>query len=126
MSRTLITEDWFSRLLVPAYEARGWLKFLGVVSIVVGAVQVLSIVGILVAWLYIWLGVLLWQAGDRAGQATLLRDPAMLEQYLQKAKTVFVIAGVTTVVGIAMSVLSLGMILTFGWMAAVLDRIPSF
>jgi hypothetical protein len=55
----------------PIYQARGWLKFLGVLSIIGGIVQALSIVGIIIAWLPIWMGVLMFQAGssiDAAGQ----------------------------------------------------------
>ncbi|NIW79677.1 MAG: hypothetical protein GWN16_09545, partial [Calditrichae bacterium] len=46
-----------------------WLKFLGIVSIISGAVVAITIVGIIIAWLPIWLGVLLFQAGDRAYQS---------------------------------------------------------
>ncbi len=104
----LIPDSWLSRLLVPAYETKGWLKFLGVISICIGGLQALSLFGLIVAWLYIWLGVLLWQAGDRAAHATAQRDPAMLEQYMRKLKTVIEIAGVTTAVGAVLAVLSLG------------------
>jgi hypothetical protein len=51
-------------LSVPIYQARGWLKFLGVLSIMSGVGQALSLVGILVAWLPIWMGVLMFQAGS--------------------------------------------------------------
>ncbi|MFO7651171.1 MAG: DUF5362 family protein, partial [bacterium] len=43
----------------------GWLKFFGIVTIIAGALNALSLVGILWAWLPIWLGVLLVQAGSR-------------------------------------------------------------
>ncbi len=116
-------DGWFARFLIPAYEAKGWLKFLGVVCIVIGGFHAITIVGLLVAWLYVWLGVLLWQAGNRAFQATHMRDPLMLEQYLRKLKTVIVIAGVVTAISVVATVLSVIMMLTFGWMAAVMEAI---
>jgi hypothetical protein len=116
------TGDWFTRLLVPTYESKGWLKFLGIVMIISGGITALTIVGLIVAWLYIWVGVLLWQAGDRANTAYLSRDPSMLEQYLQKIKTVIVIGGVMTAIGLVASVLSIALALAFGWMAMVAEQ----
>ena len=55
----------------PIYQARGWLKFLGVLSIISGVGAALSIAGIIFAWLPIWMGILMFQAGssiDSAGQ----------------------------------------------------------
>jgi hypothetical protein len=117
-------EPWLMRLLVPVHDSRSWLKFLGVICIISGGITALTIVGLLFAWLYIWVGVLLWQAGDRAGQAMLIRDPLLVEQYLQKIKTVIVITGVVVAIGVVASVLSIGMVLTFGWMAAFMEMVP--
>lgn len=44
----------------------GWLRFIGVVTIGAAIPSVLTIVGIVFAWLPIWLGVLLFQAGTAA------------------------------------------------------------
>lgn len=114
--------DWFTRLLIPAYESKGWLKFLGVVMIISGGLTALTIVGLIFAWLYIWVGVLLWQAGDRANSAYLSRDHAMLTQYMQKLKTIIVIAGVLTAIGLVAAVLSLILGLSMGWMAMVAEQ----
>ncbi len=51
-------------LSAPLASGRGWIKFLGILSIVSGALGALSIIGILWAWLPIWLGVLLFQAAS--------------------------------------------------------------
>jgi hypothetical protein len=47
----------------------GWLTFLGVLTIIYGALMVLTIWGIIIAWLPIWIGVLLLQAGGRFKRA---------------------------------------------------------
>jgi hypothetical protein len=51
-------------LSVPLFQAKGWLKFLGILSIIGGVFQALTIVGIIYAWIPIWSGVLLHQAGS--------------------------------------------------------------
>jgi hypothetical protein len=43
----------------PLFMGRGWLKFLGVISIIQGVLTAFSIVGILICWIPIWLGILL-------------------------------------------------------------------
>jgi len=105
---------WLARLLTPAYESRNWLKFLGVTMIISGVLSALSIVGLLFAWLPIWVGVLLWQAGDRADEAYLGRDPGRLEQYLAKIKSVATIAGITMIISLALSVAAFAMAMMLG------------
>jgi hypothetical protein len=112
-------QDWLTRLLVPAHESKGWLRFLGIISILGGILTALSVVGLLFAWLYIWVGVLFWQAGDRAAQAYLQRDPSMLEQFLQKLKNLIIIAGVATAVSLAAALLFLALGFAFGWLAMI-------
>lgn len=111
--------DWLARLLEPAYAAKSWLRFLGVVMIAGGVLAALTLVGLLFAWLYVWIGVLLWQAGDRAEQARRLRDPALLEQFLQKLKTLITIAGVTTALSLALALVALLLALSLGWLALI-------
>ena len=118
------TDDWLARLLFPASEAKSWLKFIGAVCIALGALQALTIFGLVVAWLYIWLGVLLWQAGDRAGMAAQLNDAGLLEQYLQKIKTIVVIVGVLVAIGMVMTVISFIMVFAFGWLATLMEIFP--
>jgi hypothetical protein len=115
--------DWFTRLLQPAFESKGWLRFLGVVAIASGALAALTIVGILFAWLYVWVGVLLWQAGERAGQAWLQRDPAVFEQFMRKLKTLITIAGVATVLSLAVGLLAFLTALSLGWMALLATQL---
>ena len=48
----------------PLYNAKGWMKFVGVLSIIYGVLVALSIIGILIAWLPIWIGILLFQSAS--------------------------------------------------------------
>ena len=38
----------------------GWLKFLGIILIIAGGLYALTLVGIIIAWLPIWLGILIF------------------------------------------------------------------
>ena len=95
------------QLSIPIYEARGWLKFLGVLSIIGGVGQALSIVGILIAWLPIWMGVLMFQAGSSIESAGQLGDRFSMLRSLGSLKTYFVLQGVLTLIGIIIVVSSL-------------------
>lgn len=83
---------------------KGWLKFLGILMIISGGLQALSLVGIVFAWLPIWLGVLLNQAGSRAGEYVLKNDAASLAGLTGKLRSYFVVMGVMIIVSIALTV----------------------
>ena len=92
-------------LSLPIYQARGWLKLLGVLSIIGGVGQALSIVGILVAWLPIWMGILLYQAGSNIGNAGQFGDKFAFLRSMGNLKTVFVIMGVLSLVSIILALI---------------------
>jgi len=106
-------EEVLNQLKNTAVAMSFWLKILGIVMIVGGALTALSIVGIVIAWLPIWLGVLLVQAGDRAQGMQYSANLNQLLLLLEKLKTYFVVSGVVTVVSIAFSVLSFVMMISF-------------
>jgi hypothetical protein len=91
-------------LSMPIYQARGWLKFLGVLSIIGGVGQALTIVGILFAWLPIWMGVLMFQAGSSIDSAAQFGDKFAFLRSLGSLKTYFVLQGVLTLLGIILAV----------------------
>ena len=49
---------------LPIYQSKGWLKFLGVLSILQGIMAAITLVGLVIAWLPIWIGVVLHRAPD--------------------------------------------------------------
>jgi Family of unknown function (DUF5362) len=88
------------QLSMPIYQARGWLKFLGVLSIISGIGGALSIVGIIFAWLPIWMGVLMLQAGSSIEAAGQLGDKFAFLRSMGSLKTYFVLQGVLALLGI--------------------------
>lgn len=91
-------------IALPLYGAKRWIKFLGGVLFALGVAYALTIVGLVVAWVLLWLGVLLWQAGtelDRAspgapGGAEAEEVPLAIA--IQKLRRFFVVGGIATLV----------------------------
>jgi hypothetical protein len=101
------------QLSMPIYQARGWLKFLGVLSIISGVTSALSIVGIIFAWLPIWMGVLMFQAGSAVEPAGQFGDKFGFLRSLGNLKTYFVLQGVLSLVGIVLTLLMICVLFVF-------------
>ena len=52
-------ENLVNEISYPLFSNRGWIKFLGILMLIYGIFVAISIVGIIIAWLPIWLGILL-------------------------------------------------------------------
>lgn len=75
----------------------GWLKFVGVVTILSAIPTALTIFGMVVAWVPAWLGILLIQAGRAAGSG----DERELLRMVEKLKTYFIVQGLLILFAIA-------------------------
>jgi len=87
-------------IMRPLTDGKLWLKLLGVMMILSGAVQVLTIVGILWAWLPIWLGVLLFQAAGAAEEASASGDVATATRATDKLRLFFMIQGILMLIAL--------------------------
>ena len=87
-----------SRVMGPLGEASGWMKFVGVLSIIQGVLTALSIIGILVAWIPIWIGVLLFSAANHSQRAVNTQDESQAIQATSKLKTLFILYGVLALI----------------------------
>ena len=106
-------------LSLPLYQSRGWMKLLGVMMILYRAIVALSIVGIIIAWLPIWLGILLFQTASSAEEAQINDNADELLAAMKRLKTYFTIMGVFTLIGLVFGLLGFflgmgGMILEGG------------
>lgn len=95
----------------PLFESKGWMKLIGVTMIVYGALSALTIVGIIFAWLPIWVGATLLQSASAAERAHLRNDHGSLLQSMQKLRTFFTINGVLVLVGLVLVVGSVLLVL---------------
>lgn len=100
-------------------KSAGWMKFIGILSIIGGALSALSLVGIIVAWLPIWMGIVLFQAGNAASAAGIAKDETKLVEATSKLRLYFLILGITIIVGFALSILSLLIALITGTFTAL-------
>ena len=95
-------------LIAPLASGKGWIKFLGIVTIVGAALSVLSTfgLGLLVAWLPIWMGILLLQSGGALERAQMAGDEASMRLALDKLRTYFLIQGILVLISIALAVIA--------------------
>jgi len=82
----------------------GWMKFMGIMTIIAGCLQALTIFGLVIAWLPIWMGVILTKAGSKAGEYADKGDFASLEGMTGQLKTYFTISGIMIIVSFAVSI----------------------
>ncbi len=87
-------ENLIREVCYPLYKGKGWLKFYGIVTIIAGILSALSIVGILYAWLPIWLGVLINGAANKMDTAYNTGNKQAFLDAQQKLTTFFVINSV--------------------------------
>lgn len=102
------------KIALHIHGASGWIKLLGILSIIGGITTALSVVGIVVAWIPIWMGVILLQVASKTEEYKITKEPEALEEAMSKLKTYFVLQGVVALVGIIATVIGLIIALTSG------------
>ncbi len=108
---------------LPIYQSKSWLKFLGILSVVQGIVAACTIVGIIVAWLPIWVGVVLYQAASAIEKAHLTGEKTPFLEATGKLKLYFTIQGVFTLIALIIGIGSIFVGLGLGVLGAVLEGV---
>jgi len=93
-------EEWVRSLSYPLYKNKGWIKFLGIMSILYGIVAAVTMVGIIFAWLPIWLGVLINGAANQVEKAYIVGDRNAFIAAQKKISTYFLIYAVVVLIGV--------------------------
>ena len=114
--------DLIHQISYPLYQCRGWMKFLGIMSIIGGILQALTIIGIIFAWLPIWTGVLLFQSAAAMEEAHHTGNGNEMIQSLSKLKTYFIIMGVISLLGIIFGVIMFFVVIMNGFSDFVITR----
>ena len=94
-------------IIDPLVRAKFWMQLIGVMMIIYGVLTALSIVGIIIAWIPIWAGVVLMQAAGAVQRAHASGDPAEAGQAMGKLRVYFTIFGVLTLIGLVLMIVSL-------------------
>jgi hypothetical protein len=116
-------ENTVREVSLPLYGSKGWIKFLGILMIIYGVLVALSIVGIIIAWLPIWLGVLLSKTANNIERAHLSGDKMAMIKAQNSLNTYFTVYGVLALIGIILTGLFLIIIASTGLMYQIPDML---
>jgi hypothetical protein len=106
-----------SDLSRPLAEGKGWIKFLAIVQIVFMSIYVLVSLGmgLIFAWLPIWLSVLLLQSAGAIERAEQQGDAEALKLALGKLKLYFMIQAIAMIVGFCLAIVGVILAIAFGF-----------
>jgi len=108
-------EELVRILSYPLYKNKGWIRFFGIISIVYGVFTAITIVGIVFAWLPIWLGVLVTGAVNKVEKAYIVGDQQAIVDAQNKLSTYFLINAIVVLVGIILLAIFLVVAFTTGF-----------
>ncbi len=94
-------------LIEPLYRGKFWMQLIGIMLIISGVLTALSIIGIIVAWIPIWAGVVLMQAAGGVRRAYELEDEQEAKRAIGRLRIHFTIMGVLLLVYIILMVVGL-------------------
>ncbi len=104
-----------------APRSSGWLKFLGVVFIIYAILLTLGTmgIGIVIAWLPVWLGVILFKAANDAEMAAAGMSGHLVE-YLKRLNKYFLIQGILMLLGVLMMLIMM-FVMGIGFLTGMVD-----
>ncbi len=105
----------------PLNEVRTWMQFTGLALILLGALSILSLWGILICWIPIWLGVLLIKTAGDIEASHRSGESVSLIEALKRMKTFFIILGV--MMALELFMILIGMLVLGGAMFAGLAEL---
>lgn len=85
-------------------DMNGWIKFLGITAIIAGGLYALSIIGIIIAWLPIWIGIILIRVANGSKEVAEGKIESLGEM-LGSLKTFFMLSGILTIISIVFSII---------------------
>ncbi|MFA7523270.1 MAG: DUF5362 family protein [Halothiobacillaceae bacterium] len=94
-------------MIEPLYRGKFWMQLIAVMMIIYGVLTALTIVGIIIAWIPIWGGVVLMQAAGAIQRAYNGNDASEVSQAMGKLRTYFTIFGVLTLIGLLVMIISM-------------------
>jgi hypothetical protein len=94
-------------IIEPLHRGKFWMQLLAVVSILYGVLLALTIVGLIVAWIPIWAGVVLMQAAGASSRAFQSGDALEMKHAMGKLKTYFTIFGVLMLISIILMIVTM-------------------
>ena len=93
--------------VLPLVEAKGWLKFIGILNIIMGVLYCLTCFGAIIGWIFIWMGIVLKRASNNLNNATLGNTGSNIYEASRRIRTFFTIVGVLSILGLIGMVLQI-------------------
>lgn len=90
-----------STIMRPLSDAAGWMKLIGTLGIIWGVLLAFTIIGLIVAWLPIWMGVLLRRAATESEIANRTGHESNAITATSSLHTIFKVQGVIVLVMLA-------------------------
>ncbi|MBL8892688.1 MAG: DUF5362 domain-containing protein [Planctomycetaceae bacterium] len=94
----------------PLHAVAPWLAFLGWVCIIAGVIYCLTIIGLIIGWLPIWMGILLKGASERLKLGFQSGNEAELYAASKNLGTYFIILGILTLIAMIINLLYIGVV----------------
>ncbi|GAA0565631.1 DUF5362 family protein [Halomonas salifodinae] len=104
LSQPHASQEALRDLVEPIYRAKFWMQLTGVMLILAGAITAISIIGLLVAWIPVWAGVVLMQTAGAAQRAYDGSDAREMKFAMGKLKTYFTIFGVLALIYLVLGI----------------------
>ncbi|HYE04953.1 MAG TPA: DUF5362 family protein [Planctomycetota bacterium] len=102
----------FRAVIEPLARRRGWLVFAAVLMFIGGGLYAITIVGLVIAWLPIWLGVLFIKSANAFRDAMATADAERGHAAIQALATILLIWGISTIVLMAIYGIVLALMVT--------------
>lgn len=82
----------------PLAACRTWLKILSITSWIIGIGLAITIIGLILAWLFIWMGVLLFQLANNAQNAHTYSDANALKNCFKQLKILAILWAILSII----------------------------
>jgi len=89
-----------AELVAPLYQARGWVRAAGVAIIFHGLLLGMTQIGLLLAWVPVWLGIVAFGIANAAETAHESDDPASITLMNRRLRLFFQILAALAIVGL--------------------------
>ena len=120
-----LQEKIIKQVSAPLYSAKRWMKFIGILLIIGGVFYALSIVGIIFAWIPIWLGIMVTGAANKIGMAYNSGDKYSFIEAQKKIGLYFTIYGVLILIFLILTLVFLIVALSTGFLTEMISNIEN-
>ncbi|MEX2278529.1 MAG: DUF5362 family protein [Acidimicrobiia bacterium] len=114
---TPVRSDAVAYVIEPLHRSRNWMKFLAVLLFIAGALNALSVIGLIVAWIPVLVGVFLWQAATALEDGQQTSDVDRLRRATEKIRHLFMTYAVLAVAAL----IGFGLLVGLGFIAAIAE-----